>query len=195
MVGTWSYRSPFLPGQVYYEWRIRNTVADLLEWLTFGFLLATFGVLGLMLIYLRWVIPKIVSNFSGLLQKSVLEWAFERTEQAQPDGSTRTVLVPSPRAMAMVDAVAPLFVARMIEWGKKNIKLGGAGGSAGPGGAGGSPMEGLLGMLPKQYRGMAQMFLPTILEKVMGGGAAKGGAKKPGATEIGESPFAKEIQP
>lgn len=113
----------------------------------------------------------IPATIRGLIDQFV--WV--ESEEEDKDGKKVKVRRPNPQLVAelqtIMPVIAPVIAKEMIEWGKKNIKLGGL-----PGAGGGVGLDlanldpsALIGMLPKKIQPWAGLAMP-FLGKFLGGG-------------------------
>lgn len=134
---------------------------------------------------------RLPSLIGPLVAKAVVSWAIERTEQVV-DGKVTNVYQPTPAVKQLMSAVLPILVAEAFQWAKDNIKLR-PGTALGGGGGGGIGLEGALGMLPKEYRGIASLLLPyaqPMIAKFLGGGGTPAADKTKKETP---NPFTKDL--
>lgn len=150
---------------------------------TLAFLLGTFWVL-------RTAIPRLIQLLPQIAQRALFEWAFDEAEAVGADGKKTTVAKPSPRLTGALDVIMPALITHGIAWAQKNIKPTSAIAQAGPAIASMGPEA--LKMVPKEWRGIAQLLLPYLPGFLSKLGPARAGPAAAAAPATG-NPFVKDL--
>jgi hypothetical protein len=120
-------------------------------------------------------------DIKGFMRSLVTGFLWEEHEEGTGEAK-KLVRTPSKEAQALVEAVIPVIAPFVMQagtkWVRENVK---ARGGVGPEGGGSL----LAGLVPKKWQGLADLVLPGIINKFLGG------AKQAAGTAVAEivNPF------
>jgi len=159
--------SPESSGTYIYSYSFGGVDAmDLNDLLLVGAILSPWVALTFLIIGLR----RRLANLRAELVRWIASFLFvdkkvDGKVQTSKDG--KVIKTPNPELLAMaasyVDAALPIVAPRLLDWGKKNVKLGDVSEIAGGGALDEKALRPLVG---KKYAGLAAVFLPGILSRL-----------------------------